>query len=472
MEKKSDMGKIEIPQDAKIILNKLHENGYEAYVVGGCVRDKLLGKEPEDWDITTSAKPKEVKALFKRTIDTGIQHGTVTIMIDKVGYEVTTYRMDGEYEDHRHPKEVIFTPKLEEDLKRRDFTINAMAYNEEDGLIDIFSGIEDLKNGIVRCVGDARERFTEDALRMLRGIRFAGQLQFELEKKTYQAICEKKDLLKNVSVERIRTELSKLLLSEGSDRLMLAVESGLTKIFLPEFDVMLATDQVNPHHRLDVGRHCLEAVYHMNNLWKSYQNLPQKNKKYHIAMVYAALLHDIAKPDCKHTSEDGIDHFKGHNILGEKKSKEVLRRLKFDNETIDLLKVIIKHHDERHEFLQGNKKRRGMRRLINRVGKENMLYLFMLQKADVMSQSDYYQKEKLEKIEEAEQLFLEIKKENEPVDIEDLEISGKEIIELGIKQGPMIGEILNDLLERVLDDPEINKREKLEKIVREMLIEK
>lgn len=201
----------------------------------------LLGRVPDDWDITTSANPIQVKALFRRTIDTGIQHGTVTVMIGDDGYEVTTYRMDGEYEDHRHPKEVLFTPNLNEDLKRRDFTINAMAYNPRVGIVDLYGGREDLEKKVIRCVGEANERFDEDALRMLRGIRFAGQLQFELEEKTFLAIKEKAPTLVNVSAERIRTELTKLIVSKGSDKLLLAVETGLSAYFLPELEKMLAT---------------------------------------------------------------------------------------------------------------------------------------------------------------------------------------------------------------------------------------
>ena len=231
---------VKIPEQVKSIIETLEENGYEAYAVGGCVRDTLLGRVPDDWDITTSANPIQVKALFRRTIDTGIQHGTVTVMIGDDGYEVTTYRMDGEYEDHRHPKEVLFTSNLNEDLKRRDFTINAMAYNPRVGIIDLYGGREDLEKKVIRCVGEANERFDEDALRMLRGIRFAGQLQFELEEKTFLAIKEKAPTLVNVSAERIRTELTKLIVSKGSDKLLLAVETGLSAYFLPELEKMLA----------------------------------------------------------------------------------------------------------------------------------------------------------------------------------------------------------------------------------------
>ena len=205
--------KIILPEAVKKIINVLQSAGYEAWAVGGCVRDSILHREPDDWDITTSARPEQVKVLFHRTVDTGIQHGTVTVLVDRVGYEVTTYRIDGEYEDSRHPKEVTFTASLQEDLRRRDFTINAMAYNEEAGLVDIFGGIEDISKKVIRCVGDAKERFTEDALRMMRAVRFSAQLGYDIEEATRLAICELSQTLEKISAERIRTELLKLLVS-------------------------------------------------------------------------------------------------------------------------------------------------------------------------------------------------------------------------------------------------------------------
>ena len=336
---------MKIPEQVKSIIETLEENGYEAYAVGGCVRDTLLGRVPDDWDITTSANPIQVKALFRRTIDTGIQHGTVTVMIGDDGYEVTTYRMDGEYEDHRHPKEVLFTPNLNEDLKRRDFTINAMAYNPRVGIVDLYGGREDLEKKVIRCVGEANERFDEDALRMLRGIRFAGQLQFELEEKTFLAIKEKAPTLVNVSAERIRTELTKLIVSKGSDKLLLAVETGLSTYFLPELEKMLATTQENPHHCFDVGHHSLAAISHINDLGEQ----AGFRTKERVMLAYAALLHDVAKPDCKQVDDDGIAHFYKHQEYGAKKARGILRRLKFDNETVATVTTLIRYHDRRHE---------------------------------------------------------------------------------------------------------------------------
>lgn len=451
-----------IPENVEFIIKTLEEHGHEAYAVGGCVRDMVLGREPEDWDITTSARPHEVKSLFRRTIDTGIQHGTVTVMLEKEGYEVTTYRMDGEYEDHRHPKEVLFTPDLFEDLKRRDFTINAMAYNPRTGIVDAFEGMKDLERRCIRCVGDPQERFEEDALRMLRGIRFAGQLQFDVDDATLQAIRMKAPTLVNVSAERIRTELTKLLISQGSDRLLLAVETGLSQYFLPELDKMLATKQNNPHHCFDVGHHSLEVVKNINRIWEN--DKCQKTKKEHVMLAYAALLHDIAKPDCKTTDETGIDHFRNHPELGEEKAKQILRRLKFDNDTISMVSCLVRYHDRRHEncLVDGNysnKGKKGMRRLMNQAGKSAMPLLFMLQEADLLSQSEYKQDEKLLKLSAAKRCYEEIVADGDAVTLKELAIDGGDLIRLGMTPGPQLGNILKRLLDVVLEHPKKNKED-------------
>ena len=240
---------MQMPRDVIYIINELYDNGYEAFAVGGCVRDCLLGKTPHDWDITTDASPQQVKSIFKKTVDTGIEHGTVSVILNSVGYEVTTYRIDGEYLDNRHPKEVIFTSNLKEDLMRRDFTINAMAYNDIVGLVDIYGGREDLQKGIIRCVGNAHDRFSEDALRILRAIRFSAQLGFEIDEETKNAMSELASNLKNVSAERIKTELDKMLLSDNCDRFILMSKLGICKVILPEFDAMLETTQENINQR-------------------------------------------------------------------------------------------------------------------------------------------------------------------------------------------------------------------------------
>ena len=288
---------LEIPKKAEIILQILEKAGFEAYVVGGCVRDSILGRTPNDWDITTSATPQQVKELFHRTVDTGLQHGTVTVVIDKEGFEVTTYRVDGEYEDGRHPKEVTFTASLEEDLKRRDFTINAMAYNPTEGLVDLFGGMQDIENKIIRCVGDPLERFTEDALRIMRAVRFSAQLGFEIEEETKKALTVMAPNLVHVSAERIQVELVKLLMSPHPDYLRTAYEAGITRQFLPEFDLCMETPQNTPHHCYTVGEHILHSLLYV-----------RADKILRLTM----LLHDIGKPSVRKTDENGRDHFKTH----------------------------------------------------------------------------------------------------------------------------------------------------------------
>ena len=450
--------KLQIPEKVKTIIARLNIHGYEAYAVGGCVRDALLGREPKDWDITTSAKPDEVKAIFQRTIDTGIQHGTVTVMLEKEGFEVTTYRIDGEYEDSRHPESVEFTSNLLEDLKRRDFTINAMAYNEEEGVIDAFSGMQDLEQGIIRCVGNPIERFEEDALRMLRAIRFSGQLGFVIEEETKKAIQKKAETIANISAERIREELDKLLVSPHPEKIKDAYQMGITKVVLPELDMMFETSQDNPHHQYNVGDHCVKALQEMQKEAKTNQ---VTEKEYH-ALCWTALLHDIAKPETKKIDEHGIGHFIMHPEIGAKKTEEVLKRLKFDNDTIEMVSHLTRWHD--YPF---NLKRTSMRRAIHKIGSQWMPYLFLMQKADRRAQSAYQQEEKLETIKKAELLYEEVKNAGECTSLKMLKINGKDLLELGYEPGKKIGEVLNRLLELVLENPELNERETLIGIAKE-----
>ena len=280
--------KIELPKKVLFIINNLQLAGYDAFAVGGCVRDSILARKPQDWDITTSAKPEAIKEIFRRTVDTGIEHGTVTVMIGKDSYEVTTYRIDGAYEDSRHPKEVRFTNCLEEDLRRRDFTINAMAYNDDVRLVDVFGGMQDLNHHLIRCVGDPRERFSEDALRILRAVRFSAQLDFPIEPDTAKAVKELAPNLKNISAERIQTELVKLLTSPHPERIQDACELGITKVVLPEWDAMVGVKQNTIHHKYDVAEHTLHTLKHV------------KRDKY---LRLTMLFHDMGKPAMKTTDE-------------------------------------------------------------------------------------------------------------------------------------------------------------------------
>ncbi len=436
---------IQLPEKVAYIIHTLEEAGYEAYTVGGCVRDSLLGREPDDWDITTSARPQQVKAVFPRTIDTGIQHGTVTVMMGKEGFEVTTYRIDGEYEDSRHPKEVIFTANLVEDLKRRDFTINAFAYNERSGIVDAFDGMTDLKNGIIRCVGDAKERFTEDALRMMRAVRFSAQLGYAIEEKTREAVKALAPNLKHISAERIQVELVKLLQSPHPDYLRIAYELGITKVILPELDQAMETVQNNPHHMYSVGEHSLQTLLHI---------------RADRALRIAALLHDIAKPDTKKTDSEGIDHFHGHAGLGEEKAAAILRRLKFDNDTINKVKKYVKYHDDRIEATP-----RAVRRAVHRIGKEAFIEVLELKEADMLAQSMYQRKEKEENLAAVRTLYQEILQKEECVSLKELALTGKDLMALGVPQGKELGARLQELLEDVLENPEHNTREYLTAIV-------
>lgn len=433
--------KIKLPEHVNQIIHRLQKEGFDAYAVGGCVRDTLLGKEPKDWDITTSATPDVVKKLFIHTIDTGIEHGTITVMLEHVGYEVTTYRIDGEYEDARHPKEVIFTGNLREDLRRRDFTINAMAYNDKQGLVDAFDGVKDLENGIIRCVGEARERFTEDALRMLRAVRFAAQLGFSIEEGTKAAIKELAPTIAKVSAERIQMELVKLLCSDYPMEMSKVYELGLTAVFLPEFDRMMEMQQNNKHHAYSVGMHTIRTL----------PEVP-KDKALRLAMLF----HDVGKPLCVTTDEEGQDHYYGHPQIGADLTKNILRRLKFDNATIQQVCHLIRYHDERPSLTQ-----KSVRRMLSRVGAEYMPNLLLVKYADLMGQSDYNREKKLAYIKELEAIFDKLMRENQCTSKSQLAISGQDLIAMGLPQGKVIGQVLNQLFEQVLETPELNTKDKL-----------
>ncbi len=440
-----DKRKIVLPEDVKKIIDTLNQNGYEAYAVGGCVRDSVLGRVPQDWDITTSAMPQETKELFDKTFDTGIEHGTITVLLNHEGYEVTTYRIDGKYEDSRHPKEVTFTRSLKEDLLRRDFTINAMAYNDTEGLVDIFGGMEDLKQGIIRCVGNARARFSEDALRILRGIRFAAQLGFEIDHEARDAMQELAPTLQKISAERIQVELVKILVSDRPDMLRDAYELGITKQFIPEFDLLMTTEQETPHHMYNVGEHTLHALMKI-----------RANRILRLTM----LLHDMGKPEYKTIDATGQAHFKKHAIGSERVAKEILRRLKFDNETIRIVSRLVLYHDYRMPAEQKN-----VRRAMNKIGEDIFSYYMEVRRADVLAQSTYLRERKLKNLDDIELLYVEIIEAKQCVSLKDLAVSGNDLIKMGIKPGREIGEILNQLLEMVIDNPELNQKEVLLKKV-------
>lgn len=434
--------KIEIPKHANYIIKTLQHHGYEAYIVGGCVRDAVLGRTPSDWDITTSAKPLQIKSIFQKTIDTGLKHGTVIVLMEKEPFEVTTYRIDGTYEDHRRPNDVTFTTNLREDLMRRDFTINAMAYNEKDGLVDMFGGLEDLQAKVIRCVGRADDRFDEDALRMLRAVRFAAQLGFEIDKEAQNAIRRKAGFLRDISAERIQVELTKLITSDHPEMIKTCYELGMTSIFLPEFDEMMATPQNNPHHKYNVGDHTVEALKNIDG---------DKVKR------LAALLHDVAKPVTRTTDDQGIDHFYGHYEKSAEMAETILRRLKYDNHTIKGVKHLISWHDFRwdDETYAGMAK---VRRLVSQVGIDYFEPLLDLQRADILGQSSYLQDKKLKVLDETRAIYQEVKKNHDCLSIKDLNVSGVDLIRIGIPAGKRMGIILEKLLDMVIEEPKMNQR--------------
>lgn len=430
---------IQMPVHVKNIINTLQQEGFEAYAVGGCVRDSILGRTPEDWDITTSALPSQVKMLFKRTVDTGIEHGTVTVMFDKEGYEVTTYRIDGEYTDNRHPKEVTFTPNLLEDLKRRDFTINAMAYNEEAGLIDAFDGLNDIKEQVIRCVGNPFERFFEDALRIMRAVRFSAQLGYRIENKTWEAVTELAPTLQKISPERIRVELVKLITSTNPYYLKKAYECGITKVIFPEFDAMMKTEQNNQYHQYSVGEHVLHAMEAI---------APDP------VLRLTMLLHDSGKAVTGSKDEKGVDHFYNHHIASEKIAYDFLKRLRFDNDTIRKVTKLVFVHDHQME-----PEPQSVRQALREVGEELFPLLLLVKRADISAKSEFRREYKFNKVDKIEAIYKQILADNDCFSLKNLQINGSDLIALGIKPGKNMGDILEKLLDLVIETPASNNRE-------------
>ncbi len=426
------MSFIQIPEPAAFIVKTLNDAGFEAYIVGGCVRDSLLGKVPKDWDITTSARPRQVKALFRRTIDTGIRHGTVTIMMGQEGFEVTTYRIDGAYADGRHPDSVSYTDDLTEDLKRRDFTINAMAYHPEKGLIDIATGRKDLEKGVVRCVGRAVDRFGEDALRMLRAVRFAAQLGFAIDDETREAIVTLAPNLKKISCERIREELVKILTSAHPEYIRMACDLGITRIVLPEYDHIRGVPQNTPYHIYDVEEHTLKAL-------AAIEADP--------VLRMAMLLHDFGKPDVRRKKPDGRDSFAGHPQVSAKYAQSILRRLKYDNYSRERIVRLVTWHDLRDVVTERN-----IRMGLYIVGDDLFEDLMKVQRADLMGKNPALFKEQLAGFDEIDRFYHKILDEGQCYKISQLPVDGNDLIAAGMKPGPALGQVLKDLILAVIDD--------------------
>ncbi len=440
--------KIEIPRDVKEITCELEHAGYTAYIVGGSVRDAVMGKIPHDYDICTSASPEEMKTVFteRNVIETGLKHGTLTVVGKDGHYEVTTYRIDGNYSDNRHPKEVRFVDNIEEDLARRDFTVNAMAYNEKTGIVDPFGGMEDIKNRIIRCVGDPDKRFTEDALRILRGVRFSSVCGFEVEKSTEKAMFFHKNLLENVSSERKNVEFCKLLTPADIRILMQYKEIFAT--FIPELVPMFGFDQRNFHHRYDVYEHTAEAV---------------SSAPHDLIIRLALFFHDIGKPSVFSIDEQGVGHFYDHAKVGKNMTETIMKRLKFDNDTVRAVSELIEYHG-----LVPSDSLKYARKLLHRHGEEQSLRLVIVVRCDLLAQADYAgREEKLKLLDILQQNLENVIAEKQCVSVKDLAVNGKDIMALGIQEGKKVGEILQFLLEIVLESPEKNEKDDLLSLVRE-----
>ena len=443
---------MDMPKNVDTAINLLQSAGFEAYAVGGCVRDSLLGKTPNDWDITTSAKPEDMKSVFAEfhCIDTGIKHGTVTVVIDGEPLEITTFRLDGEYEDNRHPKSVTFTSNLGADLGRRDFTVNAMVYSKKTGTVDLFGGQNDLKNKIIRCVGDPDRRFNEDALRILRALRFASALDFEIEEKTAQSLLKNRALLGNISEERIAKELLKLVCGKGAKRILTDFAPVLFEI-LPELQPMYKNSHDNPHHCYDIYEHTLIAVESID---------PEPTLR------FAMLLHDCGKPAVKKFDENGVAHFYGHQRISAEISAQILARLKVSNKFRDEILFLVSNHD-RWELYENTEK---MPRYLSKFGLDGVLKLLKVMRADVLAQSPEY-RYRLDQIADAEEIAKNLAAQKPCLSLHELQINGRTLMDIGIPQGRKLGAVLAQLLDEVIDGVTKNTQEALTTRAREIYSE-
>ena len=435
--------KINIPTDANELIHTLQNNGHSAYIVGGCVRDSILGRTPHDLDICTSATPSEMLEIFKdkKIIETGLQHGTVTIVVNGEPYEITTYRIDGIYSDNRRPDTVTFTDKLVEDLRRRDFTINAMAYNDEEGLIDPFNGMEDIKYKKISCVGRAEDRFGEDALRILRAIRFAAQLEFTIMPGTDREIHKQYKNLENISIERINSEFCKIASSDDFC-VELLLYKDVFSLFIPELKDMFDFPQNNPWHIWDVFGHTIHAVEYCDSD--------------DLVVRLAVFFHDFGKPHSYQDGEDGIRHFKGHGKVSADMTDSIMKRLRFDNETRNNVVELVYYHDATFEV--GKKY---VKRWLNKIGEKQFRRLLQVKKADNKAQNLELSSDRIKELSEIEALIDEVLQEDECFSLKDLAVNGKDLIGVGYKAGKELGNTLNKLLQLVIDGDCPNEKEKL-----------
>ena len=428
-----------IPEAVQRLLYDLETVGHEAWCVGGCVRDRLLGREPGDWDVTTSALPKETVAIFgDRAIPTGLKHGTVTVRTAAGPVEVTTYRVDGAYQDHRRPEEVRFTRSLEEDLKRRDYTVNAMAVNLRGELRDPFGGQEDLKKNLLRCVGEPDRRFGEDALRILRGLRFAATLGFDLEPETAASLLRNRELLREIAAERIWAEWSSLLCGDRAAE-VLRIYPEVFGVFWPELLPMVGFDQRNFHHCYDVWEHTLHAF-----AW-----VPGD-----LILRCTMLLHDVGKTRTFTVDEEGVGHFCGHPSVSREMADEMLRRLKCDNDTRETITLLVGWHDKNIDRTES-----GVCRALRRLGEENLRRLLMVKRADNMGQAEEFRWVQTE-IDRAEEILKKIMEQEACFSLKQLAVNGRDLLQLGFS-GPAVGRTLNRLLDEVVEGRLNNEKAEL-----------
>ena len=432
------------PAGVERALAALEAAGWESWAVGGCVRDALLGRIPHDWDVTTAAPPEAVQAVFagERLLETGLRHGTVTLLTEDGPVEITTFRTDGTYADGRHPDRVAFVGDLREDLRRRDFTVNAMAWSPVRGLRDDFGGQEDLQRGLIRCVGDPEERFAEDALRILRALRFAARYGFALEEDTARALRAGRDRLKLVSMERIFSELKGILIAPGAGEILRTFPEVFFTLF-PEMEPMLGFDQRRPHaHHLDVWGHTALAV-----------DSSPPDEVVRLTMFF----HDCGKPEVFSLDpETGLGRFWDHPEAGARLADTLLRRLRCDNDTRRRVTELIRNH----QMLDGHS-RRVIRRLLARLGEEDMRRLLEVLRADARAHTPETCAKRLARADEDEQLLNELLAENACLHVRDLAVDGGDLKALGLAPGPEMGRVLNALLEEVMDETLPNRREEL-----------
>lgn len=434
--------KIEMPPVVSSIIRTLEGAGYEAYAVGGCIRDSIMGKEPSDWDICTSALPEDTLRVLGRhnIVENGMKHGTVTVRIEDCNYEITTFRTDGEYLDNRHPSEVTFVRDLREDLSRRDLTVNSLAYNDSRGIIDLFGGISDIEHHRICCVGDPDKRFNEDALRILRALRFSSQLGFEIEKNTSESILRNAGLLVNISAERIMSEFMKILTGSHCEKLLMEYRDVFA-VFIPEIRPMFDFRQRNPHHSYDVWEHTVKVTSFAE---------PDPILK------LASFFHDIGKPRTFTIDERNVGHFHGHPEVSAMLAREILRRLKSDNHTINTVCLLIKLHDQRPP---ANAK--SVRQLVAKTGTECFPMLMSLKRADAKGQNPLMLGEKLRYIDELEGIFYAELANNAVFSLKQMALNGYDLQQIGIREGKRIGIILNELLALVIEGELPNDHDRL-----------